>query len=170
MSRQEHIDKLLAWFRSHKGVLHEAVEMKHDDKYGYHFVATAAIPEGTKVCECPADLALSHLTAKSEISEMFAGKLLVEEQVAFCIMEQQIKGADSLWAPYIDMLPAEEEMTTTQFFDKADLAWLKGTNMYSSAVPEERTAVMIRKKMSKTCHKEAVAILKARGVDSSKYT
>jgi hypothetical protein len=170
MSHQERIDKLLAWFRSHKGFLHEAVEMKHDDKYGYHFVASTALPAGTRVCECPADLSLSHLTAKSEISQMLAGRLLVEEQVAFCIMEQRIKGADSLWAPYLDALPGDEEMTTTQYFDEADLAWLRGTNMFSSGVPEERTAVMLRRRQAKTCHDEAMAIFKARGVDSSKYT
>jgi hypothetical protein len=170
MAHQESIKKLLAWFKANDGFLHEAVEMRHDDKYGYHFVATAPLPEGTKVCECPKTLALSHINPKSDISELLADKLLVEERVAFSIMEQKLKGTDSLWAPYLEMLPKEDELTTTQFFDKADLLWLKGTNMYSSAVPEERTAVMIRRQQSKSCYNEAMEIFKARGVDSSKYT
>jgi hypothetical protein len=170
MANQESINRLLDWFRSNGGFLHEALEMRHDDEYGYHFAATTPLPEGTKVCECPKALALSHLAAKSDLSEMLAPKLLVEERLAFCVMEQKLKGADSMWAPYLEILPGEDEFTTTQYFEKADLQWLKGTNLYSSAVPEERTAVMIRKLASKECYDQAMGIFRARGVDSSQYT
>jgi hypothetical protein len=169
MMQQESMNKLLAWFRANKGFLHPALEMKHDSTYGYHFVASSPLPAGTKVCDCPATLALSHMTAKSEVSTIVAEKLLVEEQTIFCIMEQQIKGADGFWAPYFEMLPGAEEMTSTDYFDEADLLWLKGTNLYASTVPEERTAVKLKKIHAKEVYDDGIALLKKRGIDVSKY-
>jgi hypothetical protein len=170
MAPQESIDRLLAWFRAKGGFLHEAVQMQHNDRYGYHFVATAPLPPGARVCECPKELTLSHLNPKSDICDMLAEKLSVEERLGFGIMEEKLKGAESPWAPYLDMLPPESELTTTMYFKKADLLWLKGTNLFSSAVPEERTAIMIRKQASRECYQEAMDIFRARGVPAVGYT
>jgi hypothetical protein len=167
---QESIDKLLEWFKANNGFVHEGIELKHDSKYGFHFVASSKLAGNTTVCVCPANLAFSHVNAKSNISSILTGRVDPEDIVFFCLVEQKLKGSDSFWAPYIDLLPKESELTTPLYFERPDIDWLRGTNLYSSAVPEGRTAVELRRHMYKNSWKEGISILRGRGVDVSQYT
>ncbi|RYC61509.1 hypothetical protein CHU98_g4720 [Xylaria longipes] len=148
--------ELIQWFSRNGGYLNEAVEMLHSPEHGYHYVAKgrSTVPKEC-VCRCPFSLTLSHLNVMSVSPpgirncsiESVCSKLVDNPEIEgrtvgiFFLAEQRVKGKDSFWFPYIRILPTEIEMTTPLWFNDKELAYLKGTNLFSNGTPREQTSI-----------------------------
>jgi hypothetical protein len=175
------MEEVLHWFTQNGGKLHSAIEAKADDEYGLYFVASKDIPEEQTASFCPFDLTFSYLNCLPNppqgvrhVESHIAPDLieLVEPNVvaAFVLVEERNKGENSFWAPYIKLLPKESELTTPSWFTDDELIWLQGTNLCSSLVPKDQTAVGQRKASYRESWKQATEILLSRGADTSGFT
>jgi hypothetical protein len=178
VDRDAQIELLLAWLREHGGEIDPAIGLRYSAEYGYHFVATSDVPEDTVACICPLSLSISALNcvspapaefrscADSSICASLVGKVSASVVAAFFLAEQKLKGEDSFWYPYINLLPAPEDMTTPMWFDEDDMIWIKGTNLYSATVPPEQTALGLRKALYREGFTKGLAIIGESSGDS----
>jgi len=146
------IDVLLKWFKDNGGSIHPSLSLEYNDTDGYHFRAAEDISASTEasctpVCNCLLLLTLSHLNVLSpvpsgvkdsapvSVTTKLVGKVSPRTLGYVFLAEQRLKGKESFWAPYIDILPKENEMCTPLWFERDDLKWLLGTTMHSSEQP-----------------------------------
>lgn len=175
------VDKVLSWFSQNGGRIHEDIVLEQDSEYGCHFVAKADLGGDTTACHCPFGLTLSYLNclptppdgirslADTSVCIHLVGKVESNTIATFLLAEERLKGNDSFWVDYINLLPREPELCTPLWFENDDLAWLKGTNLYSSPV-ESENAVGLRRTMYKSAWQAGVNTLDAAGVDSKPFT
>jgi hypothetical protein len=175
-------DAALHWFEHHGGAVHQNIKLKINDEYGCHFVSTSKLENDTVVCSCPFNLTLSYLNGLSDpptgvrsltnsnVSSKLIGKVESNIIATFLLAEERLKGDASFWAEYIKLLPTENGLATPLWFEADDLAWLRGTNLYSSAVSESQTAVGLRKSMYEEAWKAGIAALEAEGIDTKPFT
>jgi hypothetical protein len=175
-------DAIKHWFEQNGGAVHENIKLKIDDEYGCHFVSTSKLREDTVACCCPFQLTLSYLNClssppagirslvDSNISSKLVGKVESNVIATFLLAEERLKGDTSFWAEYIKLLPRENDLATPLWFESDDLVWLRGTNLYSSAVSESQTAVGLRRSMYEEAWKAGIAALEAEGVDAKPFT
>ncbi len=174
--------QLLDWFSENGGELHSSVKLEHNDDYGYHFLATSDLPEDTPVCKCPPGLTISILNCCSSppdgvrpctgesICKHLIGKAANNVVAVFYLVEEWLKGKESFWHPYISLLPRPDSMNMPLWFGEEDLTWLKGTNMYSTGTPGEKTAIGLRREMYNDAWQHGLSILRSHNVDISPYT
>lgn len=177
---------LIDWFWSHGGRVHASISLQIDEEFGYHFRARTDIPasteeNGTLVCRCPSQLTLSYLNVltscpsnvKACATESVVSKVVgkVESHVVGCffLCEQRLKGKESFWWPYIDLLPKEKIFTTPLWFDDDDLMWLLGTTMHTSQ-ELGKSAVLERRDMWQTQYASGIMHLKEASVDASPFS
>jgi hypothetical protein len=176
-------DRLIQWFRENGGRLNEAIEMLHSPDYGYHFIAKSkAINVKEIACTCPFGLTLSHLNVlpappagvRNYSNESVCSKLVdkVDKSTvaAFFLAEQRLKGKDSFWLPYIRLLPNEAKITTPLWFKDQELAYLKGTNLFSNDVPREQTSVGLQEGIYREQWELGIAALKNAGESADNFT
>ncbi|KAI0487078.1 hypothetical protein F4859DRAFT_527190 [Xylaria cf. heliscus] len=156
MEQLPRIDELILWFGRNGGYINEAIRLLHSTEYGCHFVSRGGrIASQEIVCKCPFNLTLSYLNveqAKSPAAghphfvEGACSKLLgipqIEKQTVriFLIVDERLKGQDSFWHPYLQLLPDMIEMHTPLLKDK-ELVYLKGTNLFPSNASREETPI-----------------------------
>jgi hypothetical protein len=174
--------QLLEWFVKNGGFINPDVSLRKTAEYGYHFTASKDLPINTTPCSCPFNLTISHLNllpsppagiksyANESLCSSLVGKLSKSAVGSFFLAEQRLKGVESFWAPYINALPKNDELTTPLWFTPEDLKWLEGTNLYSSTGPRSRTAVELRRTMYKDEWKNGIATLKEAGVNTDPFT
>lgn len=180
-------NNLTEWFKEHNGKIDPALSLQKDDRNGYHFRSIRDVPasldqNGTPICRCPLNLTLSYLNVKIPAppgipdcsNESVVSKIIdrISPQNAgyIFLVEQRLKGKQSFWWPYIDALPKEKELSTPLWFEEADLKWLLGTNMHSSADNQSKSAVEHRRQMWKDEWEKGVNALKVAGVDVGGFT
>jgi hypothetical protein len=175
-------DAVLHWFEQNGGDIHKNIKLKVDDGYGCHFVSTSKLGKDTVACCCPFKLTFSYLNCLSSppegirslvdlnVSSKLVGKVESNVIATFLLAEERLKGDVSFWAEYIKLLPRESDMATPLWFEPDDLTWLRGTNLYSSAVSEPQTAVGLRRSMYEEAWKAGITALEAEGVDAKPFT
>jgi hypothetical protein len=175
-------DEVLQWFDREGGTIHEDVKLEVSEQYGCHFIAASKLDESTTACACPFGLALSYLNclpnppagvrsvADTSVCRKLIGKVESNAIATFLLVEERLKGKESFWADYISLLPREHTLSTPLWFKAEDLVWLRGTNLFSSAVPESQTAVGLRLSMYEEAWKAGLAALESQGVDSKPFT
>ena len=141
---QSKIQFLTTWFRKHGGRLHAAVAIvEGTDSVGFHLRVRQGhkIQAGTTIITCPHSLTLSVLDLESADEpwpEDFKQQLQNSPEVLtrFFLIQQILKGPDSFWWPYINMLPSFSgaEPLTPMYYDEADLAWIHGTNLDTARI------------------------------------
>lgn len=183
----ETCDKLIEWFKTHDGKINPALSLQKDDQNGYHFrtntgIAASTSQNGTPVCKCPLQLTLSYLNVKNPAppgirdcsNESVVSKIIdkISPQTAgyIFLMEQRLKGRESFWWPYIDVLPKEEELNTPLWFEEGDLKWLLGTTLHSSADGQSKSAVEQRRQMWRAEWENSIAALKTVGAGVDGFT
>lgn len=136
------------------GDLHESVEITRDESRGVHMQVrrnwASTIPKETRVIRTPLGLTMSYFNAinyslpndQSEKSSTFSSHGLVfprasfidvvgpEETMVFFLMGQYLKGSEGFWFPYLRTLPRPGSLTTSLYYEGADLEWLKGTSLW----------------------------------------
>lgn len=181
--------QLIAWFTANDGYLNPSLDLAYTKESGQHFTATAAIsasPDSSApLCKCPFSLTLSHLNiltspprsirshAQSSACRHLlsgGGESLPKAAMSyFFLCEQRLRGQESFWFPYIEALPREDAMSTPWWFDGEDMKWLLGTSIHVSPEPE-RSGVEMRRLMWKGWWERGVAVLKAAGEGTERYT
>jgi hypothetical protein len=174
------MDQVIQWFHQNGGKLHPDIEAKTADTYGLHFISTKEIPADQIASFCPFKLSLSYLNCLSQPPQGVrkldsnASKLIdhVDPNVvaAFALAEERLKGEQSFWAPYINLLPKETELSTPLWFTDEELIWFKGTNLFSSTVPKEQTAIGQRNATYVESWKTAIGVLESNHIDVSIFT
>jgi hypothetical protein len=174
--------QLLEWFARNGGFVNSAVSLRKTAEYGYHFMASKDLPINSTPCSCPFSLTLSYLNllpsppagiksyADESLCSKLVGKISKSAVGSFFLAEQRLKGSESFWAPYIEALPKNDDLTTPLWFTREDLKWLAGTNVYSSTEAQSRTAVGLRKAMYENEWKSGIAVLKKTGVNTDPFT
>jgi hypothetical protein len=175
------VDKVLGWFYQNGGQIHENITLEQNSEYGCHFIAKSDLDGNTTACHCPFGLTLSYLNclpnppdgvrslADTSVCRHLVGKVETNTIATFLLAEERLKGNDSFWVEYINLLPKDSELFTPLWFEPDDLAWLKGTNLYSSPI-ESETAVGLRKTMYKNAWQAGINALVTAGVDSTPFT
>jgi hypothetical protein len=170
------------WFQRQGGMIHENVLLAYNYEYGCHFIATSSLKSNETACFCPFRLTLSYLNclpnppsgirslASTSQCTKLVGKVESNAVATFLLVEERLKGKDSFWYDYIQMLPVEKDLSTPLWFTEEDLMWLRGTNLFSSTVPESQTAVGLRKSMYEEAWKTGIKILESQGVDAKPFT
>ena len=140
---ESRIQALIAWFKQGGGRIHPAVEIVHEEGFGFCLKVRhdAHVPAGSTVIACPQQLTLSILDAESIDHlwpEEFKQKLKdsPEVLVRIFIVEQILKGPKSFWWPYINMLPnlLGQHPLTPMYYDEDDSVWIRGTNLDAARV------------------------------------
>lgn len=178
-------NQLTRWFVENGGHLNEAIEMVHCLEYGYHYVAQSR-PIGPQevVCKCPFSLTLSHLNVMREspvgirnnFSCSVCSRLIQITEInrstiaAFFLAEQRLKGEDSFWFPYIQLLPSEADMTTPLWFTDEERCYLRGTNLLSNDTSPEQTSLGRQKSLFKDQWALGISELEAAGESTSNFT
>ena len=142
-----YIRHICTWLQHAGGSLHPAVEIVHSEypagyslrvRDGHH------IPAGSQVVICPNSLVLSVLTIdydshpwrkQLELCHGPAPEILTR----FSLMEEFLKGEESFWHPYIQMLPQPGEygFDTPLYYDEGDCDWIRGTNLEAATIARE---------------------------------
>ncbi|KAJ8133604.1 hypothetical protein O1611_g17 [Lasiodiplodia mahajangana] len=177
--------ELTQWFGRNGGYLSQAIEMRHSLEDGYHYVARKR-PIGPKesVCRCPFGLTLSHLNVMpvsppgirnysvgSACSKLVGNPEIERHTVSiFFLAEQRMRGEDSFWSPYIRVLPLENEMATPLWFNDEEMAYLKGTNLFSNSTPREETSIGLQEGHFRAQWHLGVAELKRAGEPADNFT
>ncbi|KFY66850.1 hypothetical protein V496_01909 [Pseudogymnoascus sp. VKM F-4515 (FW-2607)] len=179
------VDELTQWFGENGGHLNEAIEMFHSCVYGYHYVAKSRpIDPKETVGRCPFSLTLSHLNVISAPPagilncslESVCSKLLDNPKInrgtiaILFLAEQRLRGRDSFWFPYIQLLPTEVDMTTPLWFKDEELVYLKGTNLLSNNTPPEKTSVGQQEGLYREQWELGISELKDAGVSTDNLT
>jgi hypothetical protein len=86
------------------------------------------------------------------------------------LVEQRLKGRDSFWFPYIQLLPTETEMSTPLWFNDEELAYLKGTNLFSNDIPREQTSIGLREGLHREQWELGIAELENAGEPTEEFT
>lgn len=154
-----------SWFLSHGGVLHPDIDIGSDSD-GF-FIRTRDEQDllpGARVVSCPHSLIISWLKA---VQDPFLGQLdlqsasrLINQLVItrIFLMEQFQLREQSLWWPYIRMLPqpdAAHTFNTPLWYGPEDLAWIRGTNLEFGAQKMES--------MWRQEYEEATSLFRSRG-------
>jgi hypothetical protein len=175
------MEEVVDWFTQNGGKLHTSIKAEKNDEFGLYFVASKDIPEGESASFCPFELTFSYLNCLSQppqgvrrIESNVAFHLieLVDPNVvaAFVLVEERLKEDKSFWAPYIKLLPKESELSTPLWFTDEELIWLQGTNLCSSLVPKDQTAIGQRKASYRESWEHATNILRSHDVDTLMFT
>ena len=70
------------------------------------------------------------------VSQQIFGKSIVPDMtdeyiaIALLLMHEKLKGADSLWKPYFDILPSKEDVYPSFVWTEDELNMLKGSPTY----------------------------------------
>lgn len=133
-------DDFKGWFLSHGGRFDINVDIDLDSDGFYLRVSNEKdLSPGTLVVSCPHSLTISWL---SVVKDPFFGKLdpnSVEQQslhqsvfTRFFLVNQFLLQKESLWWPYIRLLPqpaSAGNFNTPLWYDSEDLPWIRGTNL-----------------------------------------
>lgn len=185
MDPLSNVDRLIQWFGENGGHLNETIELLHSLEYGYHYVA-ASRPINPKetVCTCPFSLTLSHLNVipaspagvRNYSLDSICSKLIDNPRIDMStigilfLAEQRLKGRDSFWFPYIQLLPTETEMSTPLWFKGEELVYLKGTNLFSNDTRREQTSIGLQEGQYREQWKLGIAELEDAGESTDGFT
>lgn len=86
------------------------------------------------------------------------------------LAEQRLKGRDSFWFPYIQLLPTETEMSTPLWFKGEELVYLKGTNLFSNDTRREQTSIGLQEGQYREQWKLGIAELEDAGESTDGFT
>ena len=143
----QYIHNICRWLQKAGGSLHPAVEIVYTDyPVGYSLRVREGhhLPAGSQVVACPNSLVLSVLSIDPG-SHLWCGKSgpchdqLPEVLTRFHLMEEFLKGEESFWHPYIQMLPqpGQYSFDTPLYYDEGDRDWIRGTNLEGATVARE---------------------------------
>ncbi|MCJ1463234.1 hypothetical protein MMC07_001839 [Pseudocyphellaria aurata] len=154
-----------SWFLLHGGALHPEINIDSDsDGYFIRMCDEQDLLPGARVISCPHTLIISWLKA---VQDPFLGQLdlqsvspLINQLVIsrIFLMEQFLLREQSLWWPYIRMLPQPDALHTFNSplcYGPEDLAWIRGTNLEFGA---QRMESKWRQE-----YEEATSLFKSRG-------
>jgi hypothetical protein len=186
MTAQSPQEKLMQWFTSHGGSIHPSITLSVDDESGQHFRASQilTIPQNAElaVCKCPFNLTFSHLNllssppasitshASKSLCAKLVDKILTPAVSYFFLVEQRLLGEKSFWAPYISVLPKEDDMNTPLWFEESDLKWLLGTTIHTPGAGGDGSGIEMRRAMWKGMWEGGVRVLEGCGEDASSFT
>ncbi|ODQ67213.1 SET domain-containing protein [Nadsonia fulvescens var. elongata DSM 6958] len=127
----EGYNKLVAWGKENGAVISDSLKFVETDNAGSTLIAIDDITgDKETLISCPEKLVIGN----NAVFELFGYGLEKFESkqiaLAFFLIHQRILKEKSFWEPYINILPTEESFTTPLYFDKDDLVWLEGTNIY----------------------------------------
>lgn len=137
-------DILVRWTVSQGGYFHDDVEVVQTPEKGYHVVVrrNEKLEQNTQVVTCPMSCTMSILNVIDaeggftcrgiKMPSAFIDKQPREIVERFFLMEHYLVGKKSWWAPYIATLPGPEEVRNLQFEKVEDLAWVRGTNLFTA--------------------------------------
>jgi hypothetical protein len=185
MNKSKAQERLKEWFMANGGSLNPSLSLTYTRSSGQHFRATTSITASesspAQLCNCPFSLSLSFLNilasppasirncSSESICTHLIDRIPKATQNYFFLCEQRLLGEKSFWAPYIDVLPNENELTTPWWFNEEDLVWLLGTGVHVSPDPE-KSGVEMRRAMWQEQWKEGVKVLWDAGVGAEEYT
>eukprot|EP01036_Dinobryon_divergens_P026295 gene26295-34920_t len=145
-----------AWGRApHPLVISSSTE-DDGESCGRGLLAREGMSEGELMMTIPLDLCLTRA-----VSQQVFGKSIVPDMtdeyiaIALLLMHEKLKGADSLWKPYFDILPSKEDVYPSFVWTEDELNMLKGSPTYFASKS-------LRAKLEKE-----YALLKERVFDSS---
>ncbi len=105
---------LIAWLREHGGLWSSSLEMRVNDPGYMHVVTNRRVPRGEVVMFLPPKLMLDADTTGPMWTEKVRVAVARQDipvdlwqlRLGLRVMHERVRGADSLWAPYINALPA----------------------------------------------------------------
>jgi hypothetical protein len=169
MSSTPQTEALEAWLKQHGALLHPAIQIVEDAASGVHVRATKTLPPGTTIGTAPHAISLSYLNAL--VDEQYPVFSTRREQWSieaigfFYLMTQYINRENSLWKPYLDLLPGPESSALSQplFFDDTDdVEWLADTDVWYT--------VLKRKEKYEALYQSHLPLLEQAGIDTRPYT
>ncbi|KAL7742601.1 hypothetical protein ACLKA6_012739 [Drosophila palustris] len=119
------------------GVQSDAVEIAIFPGYGLGLRATRDIAEGEQVLSVPRQLMFSEEQLSSAERQMYS-KLpqLTNLNLAYALVIEKMRGANSSWYPYINTLPSR--YNTVLYFTVQQMQQLRGTSVLSAALRQCR--------------------------------
>lgn len=132
-----------AWFLSHGGTFHADTEIV-SSSHGF-FIRVRdkrGLLPGAQVVSCPHSLVISWLNAVRDpflgqfdrhSASQFINQLVITR---IFLMKQFLLREQSLWWPYIRMLPQPDDLhkfNTPLWYEPEDLTWIRGTNLEHGA-------------------------------------
>jgi len=124
-----------AWGRApHPLVISSSTE-DDGESSGRGLLAREGMSEGELMMTIPLDLCLTRA-----VSQRIFGKSIVPDftdeyiAIALLLMHEKIKGTESLWKPYIDILPKPEDVYPSFIWTEAELDMLKGSPTYFASI------------------------------------
>lgn len=154
-----------SWFLTHGGSFHPDTDIgSNADGFFICVRGERDLLPGARVVSCPHALIISWLNAFRDpllgqfdlqsvsrlISQLVITRIFL--MIQFLLREQ------SLWWPYIRMLPqpdALHKFNTPLWYEPEDLAWIRGTNLEFGA---QRTERLLRQE-----YEEAASLFRSRG-------
>ncbi|KAB8304688.1 hypothetical protein EYC80_004053 [Monilinia laxa] len=139
----EEIRNLVEWATTSGAYLHPNVEVYKDAITGLSFRAQQAIPPQTSIARCSYKISLSYLNAIGIYSQFPSTELFPAEFLEtlkqddpniighFFLVQQYLKGEQSLWWEYIKLLPQPNDLESLGvpiLWPEADQRFLAGTN------------------------------------------
>ena len=147
MDQAEKVNGLRDWFVRNGGRLHDAVEITASNSTGYSLQVREGqtLPSQSEVVSCPHNLTISVMDmdwASDPWPERLVSRWRSSPEVLtrYFLMEQYLKGTESFWWPYIQMLPQPHRvdlLNTPMWYEDSDCAWIRGTNLEGSRIARE---------------------------------
>lgn len=154
-----------SWFLSHGGAFHPNTDLgSNSDGFFIRVRDEQDLLPGARVVTCPHALIISWLSALQDPFiaqfDLQSVSLLITQRVITQIffMEQFLRREQSLWWPYIRMLPQPDALhnfNTPLWYEPEDLAWIRGTNLEFGA---QRMESLWRQE-----YEEAASLFRLRG-------
>lgn len=124
------------------------VDEATNESTGRGLLARRGINEGDQLLGIPLDLCMTKSTAFEYLNEGKNGNPLLKDSsgrgpispatneyiaiACFLIYEKYVRGPDSFWKPYLDVLPTTSEVGCTFTWDDSDLSYLTGSPVMSA--------------------------------------
>lgn len=128
------------WLSQHGGQFHPALEYR-TDQLGQSVYAASTIPPHTSVVECPFDLAVTPAVAQRGIARFNLEPHLPDHAalVLYLALHRMVPPEAGLrHGPYVDALPAEDDMRTPLFWSDVEVDFLRGTNLHGATLDRKR--------------------------------
>lgn len=127
-----YLSELATWGRAKHPLAIANETIDDGENSGRGLIAIKGVVQGESIFEIPFDIVITKERALQEIQALPEE---VDEYIAIAtlLIQERAKGSSSFWAPYLDVLPVDEELIPLFRWSAEDIAVLEGSPCIAAA-------------------------------------
>lgn len=120
-----------SWGRAPHPVVIASNTEDDGESCGRGLLAKETMTEGELIMTIPLDICLTRMVAQELLGKSIVPDYMDEYlAIALLLMSEKLKGAESRWKPYIDILPSTKDVYPSFLWTEEELNMLKGSPSY----------------------------------------